>query len=457
MKNKLYIILILALAISSCTNYLSVKPQGKVIPETDEEFASLIHNQINKIEGGEDMLVIGNFETILLNESFSDNFDANVKIGNIPAYAGDKINTKQYNYKGYFEIIRDCNIVIENIGDRETELAKKTCAAAYALKGICYYNLIREYCPPYDKTASEQLGIPIIDRFDMEEMPARASLKNTIDYTEQLLLKSISYNINDKFFLINSDAAKAYLAKLYFWTSNWTSTIKLCQELLENKAYKLASIAEYEQVMQAKNAWGQEIIIRSHINNNSDIDWYYVTFIKDLKTRPVNATLVKLFDRDKENDVRYSMSFDKKRLNQKNLSAKVRGSELVLMLAESYYHNNLPDKALEQLNYLRRNRIKNVSDYTLASLEDIDNTQIIKTDVNGKALSKLLNAIFIERRKELYAEGDRWFELKRNGRPEMWIINNGLKYTTKQYLYTAPIYKGDIDLNKNLIQNEGYK
>ena len=64
MKNKLYIILILALAISSCTNYLSDKPQGKVIPETDEEFASLIHNQINKIEGGEDMLVIGNFETI---------------------------------------------------------------------------------------------------------------------------------------------------------------------------------------------------------------------------------------------------------------------------------------------------------------------------------------------------------------------------------------------------------
>ena len=60
-----------------------------------------------------------------------------------------------------------------------------------------------------------------------------------------------------------------------------------------------------------------------------------------------------------------------------------------------------------------------------------------------------------EDEKELL-EGDRWFELKRNGCPQWWIISNGLKYTTKKYLYTAPIYKGDVDLNPNIKQNEGY-
>ena len=47
-------------------------------------------------------------------------------------------------------------------------------------------------------------------------------------------------------------------------------------------------------MIQAKNAAKQEVIVRSHINNNSDIDWYYVMVIKDIKSRPVSHNLVKL-------------------------------------------------------------------------------------------------------------------------------------------------------------------
>ena len=67
-----------------------------------------------------------------------------------------------------------------------------------------------------------------------------------------------------------------------------------------------------------------------------------------------------------------------------------------------------------------------------------------------------MQAILEERRRELYMEGDRWYELKRNGRPEWWIISGGLKYTTRAYLYTAPILKADVDLNPDLKQNPGY-
>ena len=97
-----------------------------------------------------------------------------------------------------------------------------------------------------------------------------------------------------------------------------------------------------------------------------------------------------------------------------------------------------------------------VEDMTVDNLPLPDKTQKIIVDCTGRPVAPLLQAIFNERRKELYAEGDRWFELKRNGCPELWIINNGLKYVTHKYLYTAPIYKGDTDLNPNIIQNEGY-
>ena len=111
---------------------------------------------------------------------------------------------------------------------------------------------------------------------------------------------------------------------------------------------------------------------------------------------------------------------------------------------------------MKWLNELRRNRIEGVPDLDAASLPEVREGDRIVVDALGNPVTPLLQAIFDERRKELYMEGDRWFELKRNGRPEWWIISNGFKYTTREYLYTAPISKDDIDLNPGLEQNPGY-
>ena len=46
-------------------------------------------------------------------------------------------------------------------------------------------------------------------------------------------------------------------------------------------------------------------------------------------------------------------------------------------------------------------------------------------------------------------EGDRWFELKRNGCPEWWVIQQSgstlpVKYVVRRYLYTMPVSVRDI-------------
>ena len=81
---------------------------------------------------------------------------------------------------------------------------------------------------------------------------------------------------------------------------------------------------------------------------------------------------------------------------------------------------------------------------------------LVRVNAEGGAFTPLLWAIHCERRKELFMEGDRWFDLKRNGCPEFWIAKDGLKYETKQFMYTAPIPSRDIDLIPGMIQNEGY-
>ena len=163
-------------------------------------------------------------------------------------------------YKNYVSIIRDCNLVIENMSDRDSELAEQLLSASYAIKGVCYYNLIRDYCDPYDRDRADlQPGLPLIDRFDMEQMPSRESLEATAEYTERLLKKSISYHITDKMFLFTENIVKAYLAKLYFWIGDYDSVVPLCEELMQVKEYRLAGIDQYEGMIQAKNAQGQEV------------------------------------------------------------------------------------------------------------------------------------------------------------------------------------------------------
>ena len=142
-----------------------------------------------------------------------------------------------------------------------------------------------------------------------------------------------------------------------------------------------------------------------------------------------------------------------------------KGIALVMANAEYVQQNKLlackkdgedVKEALEYLNLLRSKRISDYTPYVMGNLPAVDELALVRVNAEGGAFTPLLWAIHCERRKELFMEGDRWFDLKRNGCPEFWIAKDGLKYETKQFMYTAPIPSRDIDLIPGMIQNEGY-
>ena len=151
------------------------------------------------------------------------------------------------------------------------------------------------------------------------------------------------------------------------------------------------------------------------------------------------------------------MSFDSKRIFKKNVFSCLRSAEMQLILAESLYHQGNAEDALSALNELRRNRIAGAADYTAETLPEVNGNDIIRQDACGKPLTPLIYAILCERRKELFMEGDRWYELKRNGRPERWAVRGNLKYTTFSYMYTFPLPIDDVELVEGLVQNPGYE
>lgn len=458
MRTRLTYIAIAAGLACGCGNYLDVQPQGEVIPKTDDEFAAIIHNRLRNIEGGEDEYVIGNMDVIKHLEGCADDLDANIMTSsNLPFYAGETITSRQLAYEYSWEVVRDCNIVIENMKDRTTDVAKGAVSAAYAMKGIIYYNLMREFCQPWsDSEADELPGIPIVETFDISDKPLRGTLRQTYEYTMELFEKALSYDPTDATYIFTKWIIKAYEAKTEFWCQNWDKAIALCTDILENSGYSLATIDNFASTVNAQYETLGEVLVRSHINNSSELDWYF-TYIKSyIASRPASAKLIRLFGENPGNDVRYAVNFTSKRFNAKVPECRVRLSEMLLMLAEADYHKGDESGALESVNKLRRNRISGATDLMAEALPEVRPDDRIVVDCKGNAVTPLLQAIFDERRKEMFMEGDRWYELKRNGRPEWWVISNGLKYTTKAYLYTSPIAKSDVDLNPDLVQNPGY-
>lgn len=455
MKRTIYILLFCAATLTSCTKFLDIKPYGEVIPKTADEFSSLLNSILEEIDYG-DGCVVDNPSSVVDIECYSDNFETNLTSypsGNFMAlYIGSHLSSKQDFYSDLYEVIRDCNIVIDNLKERDTRMGKDVLGTAYALRGICYYNLLRNFCESPVGNLSAP-GVPLVTKFDMEERPIRSSMEKTVAQVESDMLRAISYDIEDKIYRFNSDIMEGYLARLYFWAGKWSEAASYAEKVLTK--YPIVNGAEYMEMMTSRYATKGNMLLRSYVLSSGSLSDNFTSAESTLTARPVSKRFVELFA-ERERDIRYSMSFNKKRVHQKYGFGCLRSAEMILILAESRYHLKDEAGALAALNELRRSRIEGVADYEISTLPAVNPDEYITVDVYGEHLTPLLNAILNERRKELFMEGDRWYELKRNGRPEFWVARQGRKYTTMKFMYTFPLPIEDTELVDGLIQNPGY-
>ena len=455
MKRSIYILLFCALALTACTKYLDIKPYGKTIPKTPDEFSSLLHAIIEEIDYGEEFIV-GHVESVADLECYADNLEANLtqypKGDFLPLYIGTDLSGKTRRYDCLYETIKDCNIILDNMEDRESELSKEVLGVAYSLRGICYYNLLRDFCePPVGNM--QGLGMPLVVRFDMEARIARSTIDQTFRQIESDMLKALEYNVQNKLYRITADVMEGYLARLYFWVGEWDKAAEYAGKVMTK--HPMVTSAGYADMIKAELSARGNMILKSAILFDA-VNQSQFSNTKDLvRSRPLSKGFVDLFV-EKEKDVRYALTFDKWRLSLKNPFAGMRSAEMNLILMESLYHSGDKQAALAALNEFRRLRIEGVADYTMETLPEVQTDGLIAEDVYGNPLTPLLNAILNERRKELYMEGDRWYELKRNGRPEFWVAKQGRKYTTFSYMYTFPFRIQDVELVDGMIQNPGY-
>ena len=460
MMKKYILPLATALLMTGCEEYLDIKPYDRTIPESAEDFSALVHYMCDDIDKGGIVgaAVVGSYGETEELEAVSDNMATNLTGGNdnLRTYIGTILSARQSLYQDLYQEIRNCNIVLGEFEDgRDTREGQDIVGTAYALRGVSYYQLLRMFCAP-PLAADAQLGVPIVTEFDMEAQPLRSSVEETIGQAERDLKAALVCDIQEEMYRFNNDVIHGYLARLYHWCGRWQEARREAQSVLRN--HPLLSGDDYAKMMSTQfGLAGNKIFMSNRLASDQTGISASMSF---LEGRPLSASYATLFS-EGTNDIRRkgNLFFNRKRKNRKLMFSGMRSAEMALIAMECAYHLDMPDSALAELNDFRRHRI--LTDdyaYTMQTLPSVNTQTLIQQDATGKPLTPLIQAILNERRKELYLEnGDRWFELKRNGRPEWWVAVNGMKFWTRQYMYTWPIFLKDTQVQPALIQNPGYQ
>lgn len=185
---KIYFIILVAMSLVSCDKYLDIKPYGKTVPKTPEEFSALLHSHLNDMDEGGSTGFMDNVGTIVnLDAGCGDDFEACLTANSgqgLPFYVGNLVGGTYAasKYEQLYQVIRDCNIVIDNLDDDGTKAANTILATAYGLRAVCYYQLLRYFCeaPAHGKMDS-QLGLALVQTFNLEDRPLRSSMQATVD------------------------------------------------------------------------------------------------------------------------------------------------------------------------------------------------------------------------------------------------------------------------------------
>jgi hypothetical protein len=340
---------------------------------------------------------------------------------------------------------------------------------AKAARALALFDMVRVYSKiPTQSGSDSSLGLPVITGIDPNVRELRPPLTDSYQFvvTELEEAKAL-INSDNGVGRLNKDAVSAILSRAYLYMGEYQNAVNSANEV----STPISSFADVGQVWkdaseagvifkidQDRNLDGVSIGVEwsQSTANNEVIPEYVVSFelnnlYQNTDARR-NAYIANLPDQD---GFLYNAIFKMYgETGQQNgvIDPKViRSAEVALNKAEAYFFLGQEGPALTALDELRSNRY---SDYTAGT----------------ESGSDLLAAIQLERRLELFAEGHRFFDLKRwnlgisrSATDGEFIDGTGtpvpaafLNLSAGSHLFEMPIPQSEINVFPEFQQNPGY-
>jgi hypothetical protein len=333
------------------------------------------------------------------------------------------------------------------------------------LRAFSHFDLVRLYALPCTYQPDSP-GVPIINAPQSPtDMPARSTVKEVFDFivsdlkeAERLMEDGYARgSISDPASACTKPAIQALLSRAYLYMGQWQNAADYATKVINNNKYRMWTAAQYRTVWRQDISTSGEVIFEVYGARSNSYDPYwtglaYMTSPSGYADCAASNDLVFMYDED---DVRGSLFLGVDDVPNLYWTLKYQGkgrsvpdvTNLVILRLSEMYLNRAEAivngasvagaTATSDLNMITANR--NAPTYTAATKEDV----------------------FQERRKELAWEGHLWFDYPRCGRGMVRTDFTGTNIVNKDipfpdYRWVMPINRRELDVNENLVQNQGY-
>lgn len=436
----IYLVILASLAFVSCDDFLDIKPVGKVIPSTYQDFREVLTDGYKNLPEDRAMSIMRGDE-LMLKKGSNDTYLRYKSL-----FLWEDLNpdpkTLDFPWQQFYKVILDANQVLingENPKDGTPEQIAQLKGEAYLMRAYMHFNLVNLYADIYSEANKSKKAIPLATTIDIWKNYKR----NTIDEVYTQILADISngiklLNINEQRKKINYRFSKvsAYglAARVYLYMGDWSKTKEFAK-----KAYELNHTLVDLNVKDA--------VVPTHYKSVENILAMEQTFTYPLRSSfNVSDKLLSVFEKDK--DLRFAKYFEKRSgayrctLGYKiDYKVSMRTAEFYLMLAESEAKLGNLAQAKGYLKALISKRL--TPDYYTTEAAAID----------GMAKDALVKRVAEERFRELACQGFRWYDLRRGGKPSITKTFDKKEYKLNKgdARYIVPFPKEAIANNPSLL------
>ena len=479
MKNKLKYIssfFIGSLLFASCTKEIDQSPtytlNGEERFQTIEDYEFALTGAYTRFLSDSYYGSTGGANAfVALPDMMSDNlFESSESLGNYALlstwnYTADDATIEDIWLDAY-SVIRQANITmrnIDNLASKNQGAVNRIKGQALAIRALAHFDLLRYFGEEYSRN-STKLGVPYVDKYDIEQKPARLTVKGTLDRIEADLktaktlmasmdkaIQSTTSTASTARAYIDDMVVNAILARMYNYSGESDSAIKYATLVIN--ARPLATTAEFPQIW--KDVTTKEVVWSVKFQAfNSDIGGNVYYAVGNRASYRPTSNLLALYN--PSSDVRYSSYFQ---TIARSTSSRLVASKYIGK--EGRTDGIVDFKAFRtgEMYLIRAEAYSRKGGNDVAALKDLNDLRLARGAAVGVEVgAALLNAIFTERRKELFMEGHRFFDLKRTTRTISRTTNCSSYCTLPSSAreWNLPIPQSEMDANPNMVQNPGY-